>query len=230
MATISIVNDVLCVNISKIDDILKSNVKYFDDNVFCQQTTPTPTPTKTQTPTPTPTRTPASVTPTPTITPTSTPPSVTPTPTPTQFATKCMGGHIPKDTVYSYVSCCYPFGYITGTSGPDTDGYDVCYFPYSASTGVTSTYVECEISALTKCCQITMSYTELEPFPPCDMGGTGVQYYISAPCLETLCDLTVALAIYSDDSCTTVAPDGYYTDGIGYATISGGNYTYGGPC
>jgi len=227
MAIITKLNNVLCVNISKIDDVLKSNAKFFDDNTFCPQTTPTPTPTKTQTPTPTPTRTPASVTPTPTATPANTP---TPTPTATPAGQKCIEGTIPKETNYSYYSCCYPYGQITGTTG--SVGETVCYFPFSASTNVTavSPEVQCEISALTRCCHIYLSYAQIEPFNPCDMGGIVGQYYISAPCLETLCDLTVALAIYEDDSCTTVAPDGHYTDGIGYASISGGNYTYGGPC
>jgi hypothetical protein len=226
MATISKLNNVLCVSISKIDNILKSNVKYFDDNTFCPQTTPTPTQTSV-TPTPTPTQTPASVTPTPTETPANTP---TPTPTATRAGQKCIKGTIPKDTEYSYGSCCYPYGQITGTTGAVAE--TVCYEPFAPNTNVTAVSPEeqCEISALTRCCEIHMSYTELFPFDPCDMGGTAVDYYISAPCGETLCDLTVALAIYEDDSCTTVAPDGYYTDGIGYASINGGSYTYGGPC
>ena len=223
MGTITKLNDVLCGSISKVDNVLKANASKWDDNTFCPQTTPTPTPT----PTITPTSTPASVTQTPTATPANTP---TPTPTATPAGQKCIEGTIPKETVYSYYSCCYPYGEITGTTG--SLGETVCYFPFSATTNVTavSPEVQCESSALTKCCQISLSYTELQPLNPCDMGGTEVQYYISAPCLETLCDLTVALAIYSDDSCTTVAPDGYYTDGIGYASISGGSYTYGGPC
>jgi hypothetical protein len=86
MATISKLNNVLCVNISKIDNLLKSNVKYFDDNTFCPQTTQTPTPTSTP----------------PSVTPTSTPPSLTPTPTPTPL---CETDCCQIQLVYSTVDC-----------------------------------------------------------------------------------------------------------------------------
>jgi len=209
MSTVSKVNDVLCIAISKIDNVLKSNAKFFDDNTFCPQTTPTPTPT-------------------PTITPTSTPPSVTPTPTPTQFASKCSQGHIPKQTVYSYYSCCYPYGQISGTSGSDTAGYDICYFPYSASTGVTRIYVDCETSGLTSCCEILLGYDINEQLNACS--ATQATYYISNPCLTNSCRLNEAHAIYTDDSCTTLADDGVYSDGTDYGTQSGGVFTYGGLC
>ena len=111
MAIITKLNDVLCVNISKIDDVLKTNVKYFDENTFCPTPTPTPTtpvgtptptptitltqtPTLTRTLTPTPTNTPTltqTLTPTPTPTPTSTQAGSTPTPTPTS-TTVCSPG------------------------------------------------------------------------------------------------------------------------------------------
>jgi len=86
MATISKINDILCVNVSKIDDVLKANARYFDENIFCLTPTPSLTPGASTTPTPTntqtPTRTPVTPTPTNTQTPTRTP--VTPTPTNTQ--------------------------------------------------------------------------------------------------------------------------------------------------
>jgi hypothetical protein len=64
MATIFKLNDIACDLISKVNDIAKSGITYFDDNSFCPSgPTPTPTPTPTATPTPT-------VTPTPTPTPT----------------------------------------------------------------------------------------------------------------------------------------------------------------
>ena len=85
MAIITKLNDVLCVNISKIDDVLKSNAKFFDDNTFCPTPTPTPT-TQVGTPTPTPTRT---LTPTPTNTPTLTR-TLTPTPTNTPTLTRTL--------------------------------------------------------------------------------------------------------------------------------------------
>ena len=232
MATISKVNDVLCVNISKIDDIFKSNVKYFDDNVFCPQTTPTPTPTKTQTPTPTktqtptPTRTPASVTQTPTATPANTP---TPTPTATPAGQKCIEGTIPKDAVYSYYPCCYPYQQISGTNtsgGPIT----VCYFPFSATTNVTavSPEVVCDTSEITSCCEILLGYDINDQLNACN--ATPTTYYISVPCLATSCDLSVAFAVYTDDSCTTLADDGVYSDGLAYGTQSGGVFSFVGSC
>jgi hypothetical protein len=54
MGTITKLNDVLCVNISKVADVLKANVSMWDDNTFCPGGSPTPTPTITPTPTPTP--------------------------------------------------------------------------------------------------------------------------------------------------------------------------------
>ena len=223
MATISKVNDVLCVNISKIDDILKSNVKYFDDNVFCQQTTPTPTPTRTQTPTPTP----ASVTQTPTATPANTP---TPTPTATPAGQKCIEGTIPKDAVYSYYPCCYPYQQISGTNtsgGPIT----VCYFPFSATTNVTavSPEVVCDTSEITSCCEIQLGYSLRIPDPPCNVGPL-TTYYISSSCLATSCDLSGALAIYTDQYCTTLADDGVYSDGTNYGTQSAGVFSFVGTC
>lgn len=124
MAIITKLNDVLCVNISKIDDVLKSNVKYFDENTFCPTPTPTPT-TPVGTPTPTPTRT---LTPTPTNTPTltrtltptptPTPPTKTSTPTPTNTptpSTRCETDCCPINLVYSSVDC--------------TDACDPIYIP-----------------------------------------------------------------------------------------------------
>ena len=113
MAIITKLNDVLCVNISKIDDVLKSNVKYFDENTFCPTPTPTPTtqvgtptPTPTRTLTPTPTNTPTltrTLTPTPTNTPTLTR-TLTPTPTPTETP-GCTPGCCSVELCYSNSSC-----------------------------------------------------------------------------------------------------------------------------
>jgi len=68
MANITKINDILCVDVAKLDDILKAGVAFWDDNTFCPGGSPTPTPT------------PGGGSPTPTPTPTFTP---TPTPTPT---------------------------------------------------------------------------------------------------------------------------------------------------
>ena len=117
MAIITKLNDVLCVNISKIDDVLKSNVKYFDENTFCPTPTPTPT-TPVGTPTPTVTKTPTN-TPTNTQTPTNTPTNtVTPTNTPTPTVTPttpCETDCCPINLVHSNVDC--------------TDACDPIYFP-----------------------------------------------------------------------------------------------------
>jgi hypothetical protein len=213
MATISKLNDVLCVNISKIDDLLKSNVKYFDDNTFCPQTTPTPTPTKTQTPTPTPT-----------ITPTSTPPSVTPTPTPTPAT--CVEGHIPKDTNYEYKDCCYPYSQISGNSGPASEGLTVCFDTtgYKLNVTAVSPTVVCDTGVLTTCCEIQLGYDERDLSVAC--GASRTTYYISVPCKTNGCILDFALGIYTDISCTTLAPDGYYSDGTVYGEVSGGIFTF----
>ena len=195
-------NDVSCENISKIDDVLKSNIRYFDNNDFsCQQTTPTPTPT-------------------PTITPTSTPPSVTPTPTPTPA--NCVEGHIPKDTNYEYRDCCYPYLQISGNSGPATEGLTVCFNPNGTRVNVTtvSPTVVCDTGVLTTCCEVFLGYSDVDSSTACAAEAT--LFYISTPCKATSCDLNGAFAIYTDNYCTTLAPDGYYSDGTDFYVMSGG--------
>jgi hypothetical protein len=69
MATISKINDILCTNVAKLNNVLKANAAFWDDNSFCPDVplTPTPTPTVTATITPTPRVTPT-LTPTPSLT------------------------------------------------------------------------------------------------------------------------------------------------------------------
>jgi hypothetical protein len=255
MAIITKLNDVLCVNISKIDDVLKTNVNYFDENTFCPTPTPTPTtavgtptptPTRTLTPTPTntptltrtPTRTPTNTptltrtptrtptnTPTLTRTPTNTPPSVTPTKTPSSTPLPgCIEGTIPKDTNYEYKDCCYPYGQITGTTGDD--GITVCFDPSGTRVNVTnvSPTVACNTLLLTACCEIQLGYDELDLSVAC--GASKTTYYISIPCKSNGCILDYALGIYTDVSCTTLAPDGFYSDGTVYGEVSGGIFTF----
>jgi hypothetical protein len=197
--------------------------------------TPTPTVTPTNTPTLTPTKTPTptltstpGLTPTPTntVTPTGTPVSITPTPTPT--LANCIEGIIPKATEFSYRDCCYPYLQITGTSGPSTTGYTVCYNPTYNTLNVTpvSPQVICDTSVLTSCCEVQLGYNDIF-LDPC--GAPQSTYYISIPCLEN-CDLKFAYAIYTDDSCTTLAVDGYYSDGISYGLQSGGIFSIQGLC
>ena len=267
MAIITKLNDVLCVNISKIDDVLKSNVLYFDENTFCPTPTPTPTtpvgtptPTPTQTLTPTPTNTPTltrTLTPTPTNTPTLTrtltptptnTPTLTrtltptptttmvtvtqtPTPTPTPTVTQesnCIEGTIPKATNYEYKDCCYPYGQIIGTTGDV--GITVCFDPHGTKVNVTtvSPTVNCDTSLLTSCCEILLGYDLTDSMTAC--GAEQTPYHISSPCLALLCRLDAAFAIYTDNSCTTLAPDGYYSDGSNVGIQSGGVFTFNGSC
>jgi hypothetical protein len=219
MAIITKLNDVLCVNISKIDNVLKTNVKYFDENTFCPTPTPTPT-TGVGTPTPTPTLT---------RTPTNTPPSVTPTKTPSSTPLPgCIEGTIQKDTNYEYKDCCYPYGQITGTAGGD--GLTVCFDPSGTRVNVTavSPTVACDTGLLTRCCEIDLGYSDVDPSYACY--NTKETYYISIPCKSPDCLLDFALGIYTDVSCTTLAPDGYYSDWTNYGTVSGGVFTFNGSC
>jgi hypothetical protein len=287
MAIITKLNDVLCVNISKIDDVLKSNVLYFDENTFCPTPTPTPTtpvgtptPTPTQTLTPTPTNTPTltrtltptptntptltrtltptptntptltrTLTPTPTNTPTltrtltPTPTSTTvsatqtPTPTPTRTmvtvtntptptltptltpAPNCIEGTIPKETNYEYKDCCYPYGQISGTTGGV--GITVCFDPSGTKVNVTtvSPTVFCNTGVLTTCCNIYLGYSDIDFSTACAAEAT--LFYFSVPCLER-CTFELALNIYTDANCNTVAPDGYYSDGTNFYVMSSG--------
>ena len=302
MAIITKLNDVLCVNISKIDDVLKSNVLYFDENTFCptptptpttpvgtptptptQTLTPTPTPTQTLTPTPTntptltrtltptptntptltrtltptPTNTPTltrTLTPTPTNTPTltrtltPTPTSTTvsatqtPTPTPTRTmvtvtntptptvteASNCIEGTIPKETNYEYKDCCYPYGQISGTTGGV--GITVCYDRTGTRLNVTavSPIANCDKSLLTGCCELLLGYDLNDSMTAC--GAEQTPYNISTSCLAISCRLEDAFAIYTNNSCTTLAPDGYYSDGSGVGIQSGGAFTFNGSC
>jgi hypothetical protein len=84
-------------------------------------------------------------------------------------------------------------------------------------------------SGLTSCCEIQLGYSLLIPDPPCNVGPL-TTYYISAPCKATICNLKGAFAIYTDDSCTIPAPDGYYSDGNEYCLQSGGHITSRGLC
>ena len=215
MAIISKLNDVLCVNISKIDDVVKSEVLYFDDNTFCPQTTPTPTPTITPTP--------VTPTPTPTITPT---PTKTPTPTPTTPSPDCVEGNIDTYTYYEYKDCCWPYGQITGNTG--VNKITVCYNPTAWSLNVNQRFptVVCETSGLTACCEIELGYSALDPAYACM--ATLETYYISTACKVNGCILDYALGIYTDDSCETLAPDGYYSDWTNGGTVTGGVFTFNG--
>jgi len=218
MGTVTKLNDVLCSNISKVDDVLKANASKWDDNTFCPTPTPpvgtpTPTPTNTLTPTKTPTVTP-------TNTPTGTRPVVSPTPTltPTPTPVNCILGTIDSATSYSYVECCEPYARLTGTT---VDKVNICYNPNYGSTNVipVSPRVVCDTNALTHCCDIYLGYSDLDFSIACAAEAT--LFYFSVPCLER-CIFELALNIYTDANCNTVAPDGYYSDGTNFYVMSGG--------
>ncbi len=205
MGTVAKLNNVGCESISKVDGVLKANAYKWDDNVFCPAATPTPTKTVTPTNTPTltrtPTPTPASVTPTPTTTPTETP------------TMNCMNGNIPKFTYFEYYDCCYPFhNLITGTTGSNGAGYDVCFNSYLPSTGVSNANTSCDASSYYKCCEIRLGYDSSDCLVAC--ANVDTDYYISVPCLSTTCQLADAIGIFTDELCLTFAPSGLYSDGF----------------
>ena len=197
MPTLSKINDILCSNISKIDDILKANASKIDDIDFCTPTatptptvtrggTPTPTPSVTFTQTPTVTRTPASTV-TPTVTNT---PTVTPTPTTSMIVTKTATPSVtptltptPTQTKGCRPGCCL---------------VELCYDPDSCRGAC-----ECNL---------------VRP------------YYLSIACETDPCRLGNASGIFDDDLCSTPAPDGYYSDGIDCYSWLSGVLTYDGPC
>jgi hypothetical protein len=59
---------------------------------------------------------------------------------------------------------------------------------------------------------------------------TQATYYISAECLAMSCDLSGALAIYTDEYCTVLADDGVYSDGTDYGTQTSGVFSFVGSC
>ena len=200
MAIISKLNDVLCVNISKIDDALKSNVLYFDDNTFCPTPTPTPT-TQVGTPTPTPTRT---LTPTPTLTRT-----LTPTPTNTPTLTRTL---TPTNTPT-----------LTRTLTPTPTAT-------TAGSTPTPTPTPTETSVCTPaCCLVELCYDGTGCPKACLCNNT-VFVYLSIPCDTDPCELAYATGIFANNRCSTYASQGYYSDGTNCYSWFGGNLSYSGPC
>ena len=133
---------------------------------------------------------PATPTPTPTVTvtPTVTPPSTTPTPTPTKTKT-------PTPTLT-------PTNTLTPTVTPTSTRSGA-----SPTPTLTPTPTPCKII----CCEISLSYGG-DCSSACDPGNLPSTYYLSI-CEGTPCRLSSAFGIYVDDTCTQVAPEGYYSDG-----------------
>ena len=139
----------------------------------------------------------------------------------------CIEGNIDTFTNYSYKDCCYPYAQITGNTGGDK--LNICFDTTGYRSGVqaVSPTVVCQYSALTSCCEIQLGYEEIFVDPCAAVQST---YYISTSCLATSCDLSGAFAIYTDEYCTAIADDGYYSDGISYGTQSSGVFTFDNPC
>jgi hypothetical protein len=239
MPTLSKINDILCSNINKIDDILKANSSKIDDIDFCTPTatptptvtiggTPTPTPSVTFTQTPTITKTPTpTVTITPSVTNTQTPtvtktPKVTLSPTPTPTTTPAPANCI-QGTIQKKVNYSYTecCEPFALITGTTVDVITVCYNPNSGSTNVTP------VSPRVVCDTNALTHC-------CDiyLGYSDIDFstacaaearlfYFSVPCLER-CAFELALNIYTDANCTNVAPDGYYSDGTNFYVMSGG--------
>jgi hypothetical protein len=212
MAIISKLNDVLCVDISKIDDVLKSNAKFFDDNTFCATPTPTPT-TQVGTPTPTPTRT---LTPTPTLTQTVTR-TLTPTPTLTQTLTQTVTRTLtPTPTLTRTLT---PTPTRTPTPTATTAGSTPTPTPTPTETTVCTP----------ACCLVELCYDATACGKACACNNT-VFVYLSIPCDTDPCELAYATGIFSDNRCAIRAPQGYYSDGIDCYTWFGPVLSYSGPC
>jgi hypothetical protein len=73
-----------------------------------------------------------------------------------------------------------------------------------------------------------LGYSMTIPNTPCDVFPL-TTYYLSVPCLSD-CILQYALAIYTDANCTTLAPDGYYSDSFYYGSQNSGVFVFGGIC
>ena len=187
MGTVTKLNNVLCANISKVDNVLKSNASKWDDNTFCPTPTPTPT-TPVGTPTPTPTIT---LTQTPTLTRTLTPtptntPTLTQTLTPTPTNTPTLTQTLtPTPTPTSTQAGSTP----TPTPTTPECSPGCCYAELCVSLGVSGD------------CKKACACQDILP------------YYLGMPCDTDPCDLANALAIYTNDDCSTKAPAGYYSDG-----------------
>ena len=204
MAIITKLNDVLCVNISKIDNVLKTNVNYFDNNTFCPTPTPTPT-TPVGTPTPTPTKT---VTPTPTNTPTLTQ-TLTPTNTPTLTRTLTP---TPTNTPT-----------LTQTLTPTPT-------PTSTQAGSTPTPTPTSTTVCSPgCCAAELWYGR-DCSAACGKENFDL-FFLSIPCETDPCTLANATGIFINASCTTKAGSGSYSDGVDcYDWDGSSSLTYNSPC
>ena len=216
MGIINRLNDVLCVNIARVDGALKQNINFFDLNSFCPTPTPTLTATRTLTPTPTPTAGSTSTpTPTPTLTPTLTATrTVTPTQTPTLTATRTL---TPTQT---------PTLTATRTPNPSqTPTLTPTETSIPVATPTPTPTVECRPG----CCYIELCYGG-DCFDACACNDAQ-PYYLSIPCETNPCRLDQATGIFRDDACREPAPEGFYSNGFEcYYWDGNSTINFNGPC
>jgi hypothetical protein len=195
MPTVSKVNDVLCSNIKSVDDVLKASASKMDDIDFCSPT-PTVTPTRTPGGSPVPTQT---MTPTRTVTPTRTPPN-----TPTNTATPTR---TPQST---------PASTATPTPTPTP----------TKTTTPTPTPTPC----VELCCLKEFCFDDNDPGRACECN-VSVQVYLHIPCSSD-CSLSTADGIFDDANCRTPAAQGFYTDSVDvyYWDPNQPSLSYYGPC
>ena len=171
--------------ITKLNNVLCANISKVD-NVLKANAYKWDDNTFCPTPTPTPTTPVGTPTPTPTITLTNTPTltrTLTPTPTNTPTLTQTL---TPTPTPTSTQAGSTPTP--TPTETP-TCNAGCCYAELCVSFGAGGD------------CKKACACVDILP------------YYLKMPCDTDPCDLANALAIYTEESCTTLAPAGYYSDG-----------------
>ena len=214
MGIINRLNDVLCVNIARVDGALKQNINFFDLNSFCPTPTPTLTATRTLTPTPTPTAGSTSTpTPTPTLTPTLTATrTLTPTPTPTVTATRTLTP-TPTPTLTSTLT-------LTPTQTPT--------LTQTQAPGATPTPTP-TVACRPGCCFIELCFSDRDCADACTCNMTQ-PFYLSIPCDTDPCRLDQATGIFINDTCDAPAPPMYYSDGFDCYYWDGTNLTHNGPC
>ena len=222
MGTIVKVNNILCANIAKIDNVLKASAYKLDDNTFC-------------------------------------PVSPTPTPTPSP-AVNCVDGETTNGGFYSFYDCCgvyfegsgeLPFVACydankpnTGISFGDPCGYS-CVTPtptitptmtptptVTSTPRVTPTFTptpsvtpqECNKD----CCFVELCYSSTNCRDAC-LCNELVNVYLTI-CTGDPCELSVAFGIFDNDSCTTPAKGGYYSDGTNCYLWQGGVLSFNSAC
>ena len=80
------------------------------------------------------------------------------------------------------------------------------------------------------CCLTQLCYSDLDCATSCSCNEF-FEVYLSLPCDTNPCTLANAIGIFRNDTCTSVAPAGYYSDGTDcYYWDGSTNLTLQGPC